>query len=127
MLSSQALNVGMSLGQSLGVQLGVREKCTFDSAVQGYHVHKVVWNPPIAEKLQADQKLGNEADKFAVKVVKNNEIVSHLPREYSQTLWYFIACSGKICVEVTGVDVTANSCVEEWRFLVGWCLVARVK
>ena len=67
------------------------EKFTFDSAVWN-HVQKVVWKPTIGEKLQADQELGNEADKFAMKVVKNNEIVSHLPREYSQTLWFFIAC-----------------------------------
>ena len=51
------------------------EKFTFDSAVRGYHVYKVVWKPTIGEKLQADQELVNEADKFAVKVVKNNEIV----------------------------------------------------
>ena len=43
------------------------KKFTLDSAVQGYHVYKVVWKPTIGEKLQ------NEADKFAVKVVKNNE------------------------------------------------------
>ena len=58
---------------------------------------KVLWKPTIGEKLQADQGFGNEADKFAVKVVKNNEIVSHLPREYLRTLWYFIACGGKMC------------------------------
>ena len=86
-LSSQALNVGKSLGQSLGV---LWEKFTFDSAVRGYHVYKVVWKPTIGEKLQADQELGNEADKFVVKVVKNNEIVGHLPHEYLRTLWYFI-------------------------------------
>ena len=78
------------------------EKFTFDSAVRGYHVYKVDWKPTIGEKLQVDQELGNEAYKFAVKVVKNNEIVGHLPREYPRTLWYFIARGGKICVEVTG-------------------------
>ena len=78
------------------------EKFTLDSAVRGYHVYKVAWKPTIGEKLQADQELGNEADKFAVKVVKNNEIVGHLPREHSQTLWYFFARGGKICVELTG-------------------------
>ena len=78
------------------------EKFTFDSAVRGYHVYKVFWKNTIGKKLQPDQELGNEADKFAVKVVKNNEIVGHLPREYSRTLWYFIARGGKICVEMTG-------------------------
>ena len=78
------------------------EKFTFDSAVRGYHVYKVVWKPTIGEKLQADQELGNEADKFAEKEVKNNEIVGNLPRKYSRTLWYFNAHGGNICVEVTG-------------------------
>ena len=78
------------------------EKFTFDSAVWRYHVYKVVWKPTIGEKLQADQELGNEADKFAVRVVKNNKIVGNLPRKYSRTLWYFIARGRKICVEVTG-------------------------
>ena len=77
------------------------EKFTFDSAVRGYRVYKVVWKPTIGEKLRADQELGNEADKFAVKVVKTNEIVAHLPRKYSRTLWYFIARGRKICAEVT--------------------------
>ena len=90
MLSSQALNVGRSLGQSLSIRTGE------------IYFYKVVWKPTIGEKLQVDQELGNEANKFPVKVVKNNEIVGNLPREYSRTLWYFIARGGKICVEVTG-------------------------
>ena len=56
----------------------------------------------MSKKLQADQELDNEVDKFAGKVVKNNEIVSHFPLEYSRILWYFIAHGGKICVELTG-------------------------
>ena len=59
------------------------EKFTFDSAVWGCHVCKVVWKPTIGQKLQADQGFGNEADKFAVKVVKNSEIVGHLAHKYS--------------------------------------------
>ena len=54
-------------------------------SVRGYHVYKVVWKPTIGEKLQADQELGNEANKFAVRVAKNNEIVGNLPRKYSRT------------------------------------------
>ena len=87
-LSSQALNVGRSLGQSWGFEHG---EIYFRLSCSGYHVYKVVWKPTIGKKLQVDQELGNEADKFAVKVVKNNEIVGHLPREYLRNLWYFIA------------------------------------
>ena len=25
------------------------------------------------------------------------------------------------------IDATANTCAEEWRFFVGWCLVVQVK
>ena len=49
------------------------EKFTFNSAVRGYHVYKVVWKPTIGEKFQADQELGNEANKFNVKVVKTTK------------------------------------------------------
>ena len=90
MLSSQALNVGRSLGQSLGVR-------TWRNLLSTQLFEKLS-----CKKLQEDQELGNEADKFAVKVVKNNKIVGHLPREYLRTLWYFIARGGETCVKVTG-------------------------
>ena len=57
---------GEESGTELGRPPGMK-KFTFDSAVWGYHIYKVVWKPTIGEKLQ------NEANKFAVKVVKNNE------------------------------------------------------
>ena len=64
MLSSQALNVGRSLGQDLAI---------INSAVWGYHGYKDVWKPAIGEKLHAEQEPDNAVDKFAMKVVKNNE------------------------------------------------------
>ena len=107
MLSSQALDVGQAEsgtgpGSSKKHRSSNKEKFTFDSAVQGYHIYKVVWKLAIGKKLQADQELDNEVNKFAGKMVKNNEIVSHFPCEYSQILWYFIARGGRICVELTG-------------------------
>ena len=68
MLSSPALNVGRSLDQGLG---------------NHDHVYKVV--PAIGEKIHAEQELDNAVDKFAEKVVKDNETVGHLPCEYSRT------------------------------------------
>ena len=64
MFSSQALNVWRSLGQGLAI---------VDSAVREYHVYKDVWKPAIGEKLHAEQEPDNAVDKFAMKVVKNNE------------------------------------------------------
>jgi len=51
--------------------------------------------PAIGETLHAEQELDNAVDKFAVKVVKNNETVDLLPCEYSRILWYFITRGGK--------------------------------
>ena len=71
MFSSQALHAGRSLGQSLGILWAWRN--TFNSAVRGYHVYKVVTKPTITEKLQGDQEFGNEADKFVVKWPKTTK------------------------------------------------------
>ena len=39
-------------------------------------------------------------DKHAVKVVKGDETVGHLPRKFSRIVWYFLVRSGEISVEV---------------------------
>ena len=59
-------------------------------------------NPHKAKKLHAEQEPDNSVDQSAMKLVKNNETVGHLPREYSRILWYYIAPGGKIRVAVTG-------------------------
>ena len=41
-------------------------------------------------------------DKDAVKVVKGDETVTQLPRKFSRIVWYFLAHSGEISVEVIG-------------------------
>jgi len=71
--------------------------------------------PAIGEILHAGQELDNAVDTFAVKVVQNNETVGHL-----RVLAYFV-------VIARGGKITANACAQEWRFLVGWCSVVRVK
>ena len=65
------------------------ETFAFVSAVRGYHVYQDVFTPSIQEKLVA--KLNNTMDKQAVKVVKGDETVGHLPRKFSRIVWYFLA------------------------------------
>ena len=62
---------------------------------------KMFGNPQQLKK-HAEQELDNAVDKFAVKVVKNNEPVGHLPPEYSRILGYFITHGRKIWEKVTG-------------------------
>ena len=52
------------------------------------------------EKLVAKREFNNTMDKHAVKGVKGNETVGQLPRKFSRIMWYFLAHSGEISVEV---------------------------
>jgi len=47
---------------------------------------KMLGKPAIGEILHSGQELDNAVDKFAVKMVQNNERVGHLPCEYSRIL-----------------------------------------
>ena len=111
-----------SLGKGLGWAQSIAVQNKFSC-----HVYKIVWKPAIGEKLQADQELNNKVDKFAGKVVKNNEIVGHFPLGYSRILSYLSHVVERYAWNWLAVDVTANSGVEEWRFLVGCGLVVWVK
>ena len=72
-LSSQALNVGRSLGVNSNM-----EKVTFGDITSGPPVvWKDVWKLAIGEILHAEHELDSTVDKFAVKVIKNNETVGH--------------------------------------------------
>ena len=58
--------------------------------------------PSIGEKLVAKREFNNTMNKHAVKVVKSDEMVGHLPHKFSRIVWYFLAPSGEISVEVIG-------------------------
>ena len=60
------------------------------------------WKPSTGEKRVAKCEFDKHMEKHAVKVVLSNRMVSHLPHEFIRTAWYFLACSGKISVEVIG-------------------------
>jgi len=73
------------VGRSLRLSSSM-EKYTFDSDVpEGIPRSsiKMFGKPAISKILHAEQELDNAVDKFAVKVVQNNETVGHLLCEYS--------------------------------------------
>ena len=76
------------------------ETFTFVSAVRGYHVYQDVFMPSFGEKLVDKREFNNTMDKQVVKVVKGDETVGHLPRKFSRIVWYFLAHSVEISVEV---------------------------
>ena len=69
---------------------------------QSSNIEKFTFDLAIGIKLHTEQEPDNAVNKFTMKVVKNNETVGHLLCEYLRIFWYFIICSTKICMEVTG-------------------------
>ena len=79
--------------RSLGLSLAWKSCRHTQKAFRGYNLYKYVWKPAIGLKLHAEQEPDNSVDEVAMKVVKNNETVGHLPREYSRILWYNLHCT----------------------------------
>ena len=50
------------------------------SVVKGHHAYKVIWTPEAGEELVVNREYGNKHNEHAVAVIKDGEIVSHLPR-----------------------------------------------
>ena len=74
--------------------------CPSSSVVRGYHVYQAVWTPVLHAEhpLQHD----NSEDQYAVAVINSGQVVGHVPRELSQTFWYFIEREGEISCIITG-------------------------
>ena len=51
----------------------------FQSYVTGHHVYKDIWTPTLSEKLSTATETENHHDKYAVKVLKENEVIGHVP------------------------------------------------
>ena len=73
-----------------------------NSVVRGHHVYKCIWTPSVGEKLPLVTEVGNLHDKYAVCIKKDGEIVGHVPRGISRTVWYFINHNGIGICEITG-------------------------
>ena len=57
------------------------------------------------------RNFNNHFNKFAVKLLNGEEMVSHLPHEYLRIACYFLARGGTIPVEVSGHQTTINNFV----------------
>ena len=52
------------------------------SCIRGYHIYKQVWNPVTAgEELKCTQETINMIDRYPVAILKNEEIIGHLPKK----------------------------------------------
>ena len=74
----------------------------FQSYVTGYHVYKDIWTPTLGEKLSTATEPKNHPNEYAVKVLKENEVVGHVPRDISKYSTSVLLCGGTIKREITG-------------------------
>ena len=79
----------------------IREReLNFKSFVMGFHVYRKIWEPKSNEILDVKMPT-NKMDKFAVAVIKNKNIIGHLPlgktERFSKTVFYFFKCEYNDC------------------------------
>ena len=73
-----------------------------ESFVTGHHLCKAVWSPFIGESLNTQMELDNVHDKNALKVLKNQAVVGHVPREISRYCSFVLNSGGTMDATVTG-------------------------
>ena len=78
----------------------------FTASVRGFHVCRDICLPYINQTLKCLHELGNAYDVFAIKCIKGNMIVGHLPREISRPTKYLLD---------RGAIVTATITPEHYR------------
>ena len=81
-----------------------------NSFARGYHAYMDIWDPVIGEILQLEREPSNLKDQKAVAVMRNGEIVGHLPANLSSTAFYFLARSSKSGVaKISGQKVNCEA------------------
>lgn len=74
-----------------------------ESFVRGHHVYQASWTPSVGEVLTVRRELANEHDRFAVAVLKDGEVVGHIPCTLSKLTSFFLRYDGNVVFcEVTG-------------------------
>ena len=74
----------------------------FQSHVTGHHVYKDIWTPTLGEKLSTTAEPKNHNDKYVVKVLKDNEVVGHVPSDISKYCTSAILCGRTVKCEIAG-------------------------
>lgn len=82
----------------------------FNSFVRGYHAYKEIWVPFVGETLLLKREPTNVKDRSAVAVMKETEVVGHVPYNISSAVSMFLRrdCN-KGFAEVTGNSVNRGA------------------
>ena len=73
-----------------------------ESSICGYYVHKYLWDALIGEDILCGREPFNDVDRYAVAVLKDDTVVSHIPRKISRICSLFLAKGGAIVCTPTG-------------------------
>ena len=76
------------------IPLIILKEIEVNSHIAGFHVYKTVWEPYVGEQLHAGMESTNAADKYAVCVKKENNIVGHIAKglsgRFAKRIFYFM-------------------------------------
>ena len=70
--------------------------------IRGYHIYKEIWEASYGETFDCMRETGNSFDPFAVAVVRDGEIIGHVPKLISAASSLFLQHGGLIKCKVTG-------------------------
>lgn len=75
------------------------------TAVRGYHIYQVVWEPRRGDLFVSLHESENRHDQYAMAVYRSDVpgiIVGHFPKEISKLCYYLVRHDGKISGKMTG-------------------------
>ena len=75
---------------------------TVESCIHGYHVFQHIWVPIHGEVLSCSRECGNRSDPFAVALKIEEDIVGHVPRQFSCACSLFLQSDGLLVCGVSG-------------------------
>ena len=81
-------------------EIFVLKKAMYEYQLQ--YIYKEEWEAAVGEELKCERERNNTKDPYAVAVVRENVIVSHLPRRISRISALFLKRQGKISYKVLG-------------------------
>ena len=73
------------------------------SCVRGHHVYDRIWTPTLGKELQCVTEDSNDSDPYAVAVMKQDDIVGHIPRRISDACSLSLRRGGVIDRMITGL------------------------
>ena len=79
------------------------ETLEMEMCVRGFHVYRIMWEAVVSEELECRRERGNQVDRSAVAVAKEDMVVGHIPQKISRLCSLFLRCGGAVTCHVTGM------------------------